>query len=98
MVAAGLGVSIIPASAIDEMTETLPIVVKPLTETWANRPLMLCVRSLKHLPAAAKLMVRWLTEPAAAGASAAAGDRGPHRFLPTAHVGAPPPPRALTRA
>jgi DNA-binding transcriptional LysR family regulator len=94
MVAAGLGVSIIPASAIDEMTETLPIVVKPLTETWANRPLMLCVRSVKHLPAAAKLMVRWLTEPAAADANATAGDR-PHRFPPTLHVGAPPRPQSV---
>jgi len=90
MVAAGLGVSIIPAGAIDEMTETLPIAVRPLTETWANRPLMLCVRSLKHLPAAAKLLVRWLTEPAAA-ATIPSGDRGPHRFLPTAHVGAARP-------
>ena len=94
MVAAGLGVSIIPASAIDEMTETLPIVVKPFTETWANRPLMLCVRSVKHLPAAAKLMVRWLTEPAAADANATAGDR-PHRFPLTAHVGAPPRPQSV---
>jgi DNA-binding transcriptional LysR family regulator len=91
MVAAGLGVSIIPAGAIDEMTETLPIVVKPLTETWANRPLMLCVRSLKHLPAAAKLMVRWLTEPSVANASTTAGDL-PSRFSSTAHVGAPLPP------
>ena len=94
MVAAGLGVSIIPASAIDEMTETLPIVVKPLAETWANRPLMLCVRSLKQLPAAAKLLVRWLTEPAAADASATSGDR-PHRFPPMAHVGAPLPPQSV---
>jgi len=62
MVAAGLGVSIIPASAIDTMTETLPIVSRPLAETWARRPLMLCVRSLDHLPAATKLLVRWLTE------------------------------------
>ena len=91
MVAAGLGVSIIPGSAINETTETLPIVVKPLAECWANRPLMLCVRSLKHLPAAAKLMVHWLTEPEAANASATADDR-PHRFPPTAHIGAPPPP------
>ena len=92
MVSAGIGVSIIPAGAIDEMTETLPIVVKPLAETWANRPLMLCVRSLQHLPAAAKLMVRWLTESAAADVSAPVGDR-PHRFPPTAEVGAPPLPK-----
>ena len=91
MVAAGLGVSIIPASTIDEMTETLPIVVKPLAEIWADRPLMLCVRSLKHLPAAAKLLVRWLTEPAAVDASATVGDRGPRSFLPTVHIGMSPP-------
>lgn len=62
MVAAGLGVSIIPASVVDAATEALPIEVRTLAEPWACRPLMLCVRSLKHLPAATKLLVRWLTE------------------------------------
>jgi hypothetical protein len=37
-------------------------VSRPLAETWARRPLMLCVRSIESLPAATKLLVQWLTE------------------------------------
>jgi DNA-binding transcriptional LysR family regulator len=60
MVAAGLGSSILPASAIED--GDLSIEVRPLAETWARRPLMLCFRSMAHLPAAAKLLVKWLAE------------------------------------
>ena len=58
MVAAGLGVAIMPVSVIDPQEA---IVSRPLEESWARRPLSLCVRTLEHMPAATKLLVQWLT-------------------------------------
>ncbi len=63
MVSAGLGVSIVPASnIIDSYIEDSPLTARPLNETWARRPLMLCARSFKFLPTATKLLVDWLTK------------------------------------
>ncbi|WP_049797781.1 LysR family transcriptional regulator [Achromobacter xylosoxidans] len=60
MVSVGLGVAILPAIAAYPFVEQLGIVVRPLKETWAYRPLMLCVRDPKHLLAATRLLVEHL--------------------------------------
>lgn len=44
MVSLGLGVAILPAVAAYPFTSGLNIAVRPLRESWAKRPLMLCVR------------------------------------------------------
>jgi DNA-binding transcriptional LysR family regulator len=64
MVAAGLGVSIVPASVAETESDAQFVEARPLAETWARRPLMLCVRSLEHMPAATRLLVQWLTDKA----------------------------------
>jgi DNA-binding transcriptional LysR family regulator len=59
LVESGLGVAILPAMALSghaSGTQT-----RPLDESWARRPLMLCVRSPERLGAAAKLLMRHLT-------------------------------------
>ncbi len=61
MVSVGLGVAILPAVAAYPFVEHLGIVAKPLKETWAHRPLMLCVRDPGHLLAATRLLVEHLT-------------------------------------
>jgi len=57
LVAQGLGVSILPSAAAigDER-----IVVRPLAEQWARRPLMICVRCLIDSNAATRLLVSHL--------------------------------------
>lgn len=54
MVGAGMGVAIVPSVAADE---TSHCVVRPLAEDWARRQLSICVRDMKHLSAATKLLV-----------------------------------------
>ncbi|MHA6766982.1 LysR family transcriptional regulator [Sphingobium ummariense] len=44
MVSVGMGVAILPAVAAYPFTESLNIQVRQMTESWARRPLMLCVR------------------------------------------------------
>jgi DNA-binding transcriptional LysR family regulator len=51
LVSLGLGVAILPAVAAYPYTASLDIAVRPLRESWAKRPLMLCVRD-PHLVAA----------------------------------------------
>ncbi len=61
LVAAGLGLAIIPALAVQgDAIET-----RPLAESWARRPLMLCVRSSGKLSAATRLLIAHLTEKSA---------------------------------
>ncbi|QUT07817.1 LysR family transcriptional regulator [Sphingobium phenoxybenzoativorans] len=61
MVSVGLGVAILPAVAAHPFVEELGINVRPLKETWAHRPLMLCVRDPAQLLAATRLLVQHLT-------------------------------------
>ncbi|MBS1852974.1 MAG: LysR family transcriptional regulator [Acidobacteria bacterium] len=61
MVAAGLGVGIVPRAATTPYTSSLGLVAVPLHETWAHRKLHLCVRSLEGLSPAARQFVDHLT-------------------------------------
>jgi DNA-binding transcriptional LysR family regulator len=56
MVAAGLGIGIVPRSATTAYTMSLDLTVVPLADAWAQRELSLCARSLDSLSPAARLL------------------------------------------
>lgn len=62
LVAAGLGVAIVPAIAAYGTPEAMAeqIAVRPLGEVWARRNLMACVRSQEHLLGASRLFLAHL--------------------------------------
>jgi DNA-binding transcriptional LysR family regulator len=60
MVAAGLGVSIVPRAASTPYVRSLALVSVPLTDPWASRQLSLCARSDAPLQAAAALLFEHL--------------------------------------
>lgn len=62
LVAAGLGVAIVPAIAAyaTPEAEAEEIAVRPLQEIWARRNLMACVRSQEHLLGASRLFLAHL--------------------------------------
>lgn len=70
LVGAGLGVSILPAAAVDPdpAAPAAAVIARPLEEPWAARPLAICLRQPGGLSAAARLLLRHLTgqDPAAA--------------------------------
>jgi DNA-binding transcriptional LysR family regulator len=67
MVAAGLGVGVVPRAAATPYTQSLGLVAVPLRNSWARRKLHLCVRSRESLSPAARLFVEHLAgrQPAA---------------------------------
>lgn len=67
MVAAGLGVAVLPAQAIAPQLRHLPLRAVPLAEDWADRTHFLAVRS--DAPAAARTLVEGLREASSGGAS-----------------------------
>jgi DNA-binding transcriptional LysR family regulator len=60
MVAAGLGVSIVPRAASTPYVRSLALTALPLTDAWASRQLFLCARSEPPLQAAALLLFEHL--------------------------------------
>lgn len=62
LVAAGLGVAIVPAIAAfaTHEAEAEQIAIRPLNEVWARRNLMACVRSQEHLLGASRLFLAHL--------------------------------------
>jgi molybdate transport repressor ModE-like protein len=77
MVARGVGVAVVPVAAARRWRRVLPIALVPLTDPWAERRLVVCVRSLRSLPAHARGLVEFLIEGAVRGSSATpAGTRG----------------------
>lgn len=56
MVAAGLGVSIVPRAATSAYIRSLSLASVPLSDPWARRQLFLCVRSGAPLHSAARLL------------------------------------------
>ena len=60
MVEKGIGVAILPETAARRCQESMAIRIIPLTDTWARRPLMICVRSFRSLPAHAQRLVEFL--------------------------------------
>jgi DNA-binding transcriptional LysR family regulator len=57
MVAAGLGVGVVPKAAATPYTQSLGLISVPLQDQWARRQLHLCIRSTASLSAAAGLLV-----------------------------------------
>lgn len=60
MVAAGLGVSVVPSGTSTPYVRSLALVSRPLSDAWAARQLFLCARSDTALPAAAALLFEHL--------------------------------------
>ena len=60
MVAAGLGVSIVPRATSTPYVRSLALVSLPLSDAWAARQLFLCTRTNAPLPAAATLLFEHL--------------------------------------
>ncbi|MFB4390415.1 MULTISPECIES: LysR family transcriptional regulator [unclassified Pseudomonas] len=58
MVEAGLGVSILPRLAVAPYENNQKIVFRPLLESWAKRPLLLCYRDYDSLSEAAKMVIK----------------------------------------
>lgn len=57
MVAAGMGVGVMPRKSAQLYQAELGIKLVPLTESWARRRLVICVRSDSILPTASQLLV-----------------------------------------
>jgi DNA-binding transcriptional LysR family regulator len=57
MVAAGLGISVIPRAASVPYTTPLRLRALPLTNSWAQRQLFICTRTNQALPSAAQRLL-----------------------------------------
>ncbi|GLH81255.1 transcriptional regulator [Bradyrhizobium sp. SSBR45G] len=60
MVAAGIGIAVVPEAAARRCARTMPISLVALRDAWADRRLVICARSFKALPRPAKLLVEHL--------------------------------------
>ncbi|WP_345815825.1 LysR substrate-binding domain-containing protein [Paraburkholderia sp. PREW-6R] len=60
MIAAGLGLGVMPHAVAQHQAQTLGLSVVSLTDAWAERELLLAVRSLAALPVACSLLVAHL--------------------------------------
>ncbi|MET0208275.1 MAG: LysR substrate-binding domain-containing protein [Burkholderiaceae bacterium] len=64
MIEAGVGVGILPSSASARHAQSLRIALVPLSDPWALRAQMICVRSLEALPGFARDLVDLLVQDA----------------------------------
>jgi DNA-binding transcriptional LysR family regulator len=60
MVAADVGVAVVPETAAKRCARSMPIMMIRIRDSWANRKLTICARSFKALPRPAKLLVDFL--------------------------------------
>jgi DNA-binding transcriptional LysR family regulator len=60
MVAAGLGVAVLPWQAVTPQLNQLPLAAITIDETWAKRTHFLAIRENEETPAAARLLVNAL--------------------------------------
>jgi DNA-binding transcriptional LysR family regulator len=63
MVAAGLGVAVLPADAVRALVRSLDLRQIPLKDAWARRQLLIGVRDLEDLPRHARQLVEHLAQP-----------------------------------
>lgn len=63
MVAAGLGIGVLPRQSAALYTSSLALQTLTLQEPWAQRQLVLCTRSYEALPPAARALADHLTQP-----------------------------------
>jgi DNA-binding transcriptional LysR family regulator len=64
MVAADVGIAVVPEAAAKRCAQSMPIVMIRIRDPWANRRLAICARSFKSMPRAAKQLVEYLREAA----------------------------------
>src|SRR5882724_8934029 len=64
MVAADVGIAVVPEAAAKRCARTMPIMMIRIRDPWANRKLTICARSFKTLPRPAKLLVEHLRKAA----------------------------------
>jgi len=64
MVAAGVGVAVVPEAAARRCAQSVPITLVSIRDAWANRKLAICARSFRTLPRPAKLLVEHLRKTA----------------------------------
>ena len=64
MVAAGIGIAVMPEIAARRCARSMQISVIRISDPWANRRLSICARSFKTLPRPAKLLVEHLRKAA----------------------------------
>jgi DNA-binding transcriptional LysR family regulator len=64
MVAADVGIAVIPEAAARRCARSMPIASIRLRDSWADRKLTICARSFKALPRPAKLLVDYLRKAA----------------------------------
>ena len=60
MVAAGVGIAVVPEAAAKRGARSMPIMMIKIRDPWANRRLAICARSFKTLPRPAKQLVEFL--------------------------------------
>lgn len=60
MIAAGLGLGVMPRAIAQEQADKLGLSIVALTDSWAERELLLAVRSLEALPVACRMLVAHL--------------------------------------
>src|SRR5205807_3494181 len=59
-VAAGLGIAIVPRESAEPYAQALDLRILPLSDPWAERRFVICMRSRESLSAAAGLLVDYL--------------------------------------
>jgi DNA-binding transcriptional LysR family regulator len=64
MVAAGVGIAVVPEAAARRCAQSMPIVMIKIRDPWANRRLAICARSFKTLPRPARQLVEHLRKAA----------------------------------
>jgi DNA-binding transcriptional LysR family regulator len=64
MVAAGVGIAVVPEAAARRCARSMPIAMIRIRDSWANRRLAICARSFKALPRPAKQLVEHLRKAA----------------------------------
>src|ERR1700726_716917 len=64
MVAAGVGIAVVPEAAARRCAGSMPIAMIRIRDPWANRKLAICARSFKTLPRPAKQLVEHLRKAA----------------------------------
>ena len=60
MVAADVGIAVVPEAAARRCTRSMPIAMIRIRDAWANRKLVICAREFRSLPRPAKLLVEHL--------------------------------------
>jgi DNA-binding transcriptional LysR family regulator len=64
MVAAGVGVAVVPEAAARRCAQSMPLTLLAIRDSWANRQLVICARSFRSLPKPARLLVEHLRKAA----------------------------------